>query len=390
MERLRQGKTSQSEQPGRDMLTVPSNRVLNPSMKKTGSDNSAVENTTIESDLDFLRAVEHDKSHHRHASVHDHHIHVSNHHNPQRHGSTSSQPTPQPSAKQPSVGSLGENRRQPDTDSSGSTQHRHHHHLHLHRHHDSTSRQHDETTKISNHESETIEDGVNEETEDLSPEMRRELERRHAAIEEKRVADAAAAYRQQSSTTTGGTIGRSTRTPTARSSAIQDRVKNLLDESNRTLPVKKTASGYGKYTETETVPTHIIASAQPRDVPSPTVQNTSGGISLTTSAPADIAISADQHDRPRVAGTTGAGTFPRNSKRPSAPPKPLALRTVSGTGSTARASVVSDHASAVMGDAWEEEFSKRYPSLSFDMIETEVPVSESSGAATTPLRIRDV
>lgn len=390
MERLRQGKTNQPEQPGRDMLTVPSNQVLSSSANRTDTDKSAVENTTIESDLDFLRAVEHDKSHHRHASIHDHHTHVSNHHDAQRHGSASSQPTPQPSAKHPSVGSLSENRRQPDTDSSGSTQHRHHHHLHLHRHHDSTSRQNDETIKISNHESETIEDGVIEETEDLSPEMRRELERHHAAIEEKRVADAAAAYRQRSSTSTGGTIGRPTRTPTTKSSAIQDRVKNLLDESNRTAPVKKTASGYGKYTEADAVPTHTIASAQPRDVPSRTVQNTSGGIVLTTSAPADIAISADQHDRPRIAGPTGAGTFPRNSKRPSAPPKPLALRTVSGTGTTARASAVLDHTSAVMGDGWEEEFSKRYPSLSLDTIETEVPVSESSGAGTTPLRIRDV
>ncbi|KAB8343268.1 hypothetical protein FH972_022856 [Carpinus fangiana] len=59
------------------------------------------------------------------------------------------------------------------------------------------------------------------ETEDLSPEMRRELERRRLSQEERRVADAAAAYRQQ---VNGGGPQRG-----ARASAIQDRTQKICN-----------------------------------------------------------------------------------------------------------------------------------------------------------------
>lgn len=83
-----------------------------------------------------------------------------------------------------------------------------------------------------------------DETEDLPPDVRRELERQRLSQEEKRVAEAAAQHRAKvGGQRTGSGVPN-------RASTIQKRVQSLLDEG-RQSPVqsKRTAEGYGKYTD---------------------------------------------------------------------------------------------------------------------------------------------
>ncbi|KAI5297320.1 hypothetical protein KEM55_004857, partial [Ascosphaera atra] len=92
----------------------------------------------------------------------------------------------------------------------------------------------------------------------LSPESRRDLERRRAQLEEQKVAAAAAEYRrqvaEQQATDKGGGAGGLARRFSARggskASAIQNKVQSLLRSENN-KPAPKTASGYGRYTAAE-------------------------------------------------------------------------------------------------------------------------------------------
>jgi AP2-associated kinase len=81
-----------------------------------------------------------------------------------------------------------------------------------------------------------------DEIEDVSPEMRRELEKRKLEAEEKRVATAAAEYRKRVADR-GGEGGRER----PRASSIQNKVQSLLKENER--PATKTAAGYGRFTD---------------------------------------------------------------------------------------------------------------------------------------------
>jgi AP2-associated kinase len=76
-----------------------------------------------------------------------------------------------------------------------------------------------------------------DEIEDVSPEMRRELEKRKLEAEERRVATAAAEYRKRVAER-GGEGGRES----ARASSIQNKVQSLLKENEK--PPTKTAAGY--------------------------------------------------------------------------------------------------------------------------------------------------
>ncbi|KAI5292006.1 hypothetical protein KEM52_006688 [Ascosphaera acerosa] len=94
----------------------------------------------------------------------------------------------------------------------------------------------------------------------LSPEVRREIERRRLLLEEKRVAAAAAEYRQrlnqqshpQSPHTSAGRSGRARGASGTHANAamIQNKVQSLLRNENR-RPVVRTATGYGRYTNVE-------------------------------------------------------------------------------------------------------------------------------------------
>ncbi|KAI5301431.1 hypothetical protein KEM56_001729, partial [Ascosphaera pollenicola] len=92
----------------------------------------------------------------------------------------------------------------------------------------------------------------------LSPEVRREIERRRALLEEKRVAAAAAEYRrrleqgQQAGAQDSNVANISKRFSglpggVANAQMIQNKVQSLLRNENSRPPPKKTASGYGKY-----------------------------------------------------------------------------------------------------------------------------------------------
>jgi AP2-associated kinase len=85
---------------------------------------------------------------------------------------------------------------------------------------------------------------TDEETEDIPIEVKRELERQHAAQEERRVAEAAAEYRARVAAQGTGSMA-----PPSRASTIQKRVQSLLDEGRQSPVPRKTAEGYGRYTD---------------------------------------------------------------------------------------------------------------------------------------------
>ncbi|ROV99084.1 hypothetical protein VMCG_06642 [Cytospora schulzeri] len=86
---------------------------------------------------------------------------------------------------------------------------------------------------------------------EITPEMRREIEQRQLEEEEKRVAAAQAEYRAR--VAQRGEGGKPTPPPVSGSSraiSIQSKVQSLLDENARSATnVKRTAEGYGQYTE---------------------------------------------------------------------------------------------------------------------------------------------
>ncbi|KAI7628412.1 hypothetical protein KC319_g17193 [Hortaea werneckii] len=108
--------------------------------------------------------------------------------------------------------------------------------------------------------------GIERETEELPPNMKREMERRRASAEEKRQQDASAAYRslvgspgrERSGSSGGGERGANL----SRASTIQKRVQSLLDEGRQAPAPQRTAEGYGRFT------------AQPQTQDSPSVGGT--------------------------------------------------------------------------------------------------------------------
>lgn len=209
------------------------------------------------------------------------------------------------------------------------------------------------------------------ETEELSPEVRRELERRRLSLEERRVANAGAAHR-------AGTIGRGGQN---RATGIQNRVKDLLDESGRTSPVKKTASGYGKYTSIHTPPdsapppADTFRTRRPLEPPL-----------RTASVPSSSATTQTAPARPPRPTTTA-------SNRPTAPPKPVALQTGSATPTVAAEAERPRDPMATITDPseldWHYDFSQRYPDVSLDAVEDEI-VLKTLPARTSSLKVREV
>ncbi|KAJ5246515.1 hypothetical protein N7468_001498 [Penicillium chermesinum] len=209
---------------------------------------------------------------------------------------------------------------------------------------------------------------------DISPEMRRELERRRLSQEEKRVANAAAEYRRR---VAEGELGGRAGAEGLRSRAIQSRVQTLIGETNKAA-VSRTATGYGRYTDTgnlQAKPGDVQASVTGTAVSQTTGPVYGGRNNLPTpvsrrdgaSAPAGI---------PQT--TTSSAPRPGLVPRPAAPPKPKNLRVGTGDLSQpAEASVSQDRSpsvprSAAQGEDWEADFSKRFPSLSGLEVETEI------------------
>jgi len=173
-------------------------------------------------------------------------------------------------------------------------------------------------------------ESILDETQDLPPDVRRELERRRLSQEERRIAAAAAEYKARGSA--GG----------GRASAIQRRVQSLLDEGRKSsLAVTKTAEGYGRWTEREReMGVNTVGAAGPgrgreETESADSVPRVREGLSKQAAVVPAHSISAPptQHTPPSAAATAVLQTRPPVS-RPSVPPKSLALRTGGSTTTT--------------------------------------------------------
>lgn len=234
---------------------------------------------------------------------------------------------------------------------------------------------------------------VLEETE-VPPEVRRELERRRLSQEEKRVTDAAAAYRQRMAQRGVGSRGRPPGDSNNRATSIQNKVRSLLDESGRASPTK-TAEGYGRFTHS---PDHQQQAGKLQG-PFPKVETSARPMPPRDSPTPGNPPSASQTPVTSLRQTNmTAPILERPPPRPSAPPKPHALRTGAREeqrpSSPLKPSRLAGKAlpqppndlTASEAAEWEANFNKKYPSLAgLEMVETEI-----DRGVPTNMRIRDV
>ena len=226
---------------------------------------------------------------------------------------------------------------------------------------------------------------VLEESEQTLPEVRRELERRRLSQEERRVADAAAAYKRR--VAEKGSDSNKARSEGTRAALIQNKVQALLDENGKSSPTK-TAEGYGRFTDH---PRQVDATANDKNgisVPLPKSLLQTGH---RTPVSAELPVRRNREPPPSTSSTP---SIERPFIRPSAPPKPQALRTGGrGDGPVSMvpqqprsAGRSAQHFEANNTEDWETDFSKRYPSLSgLEMVETEIDKKGSGG-----ITIKDV
>ncbi|MCJ1337853.1 hypothetical protein MMC09_003137 [Bachmanniomyces sp. S44760] len=249
---------------------------------------------------------------------------------------------------------------------------------------------------------------VVEETEPIPAEVRRELERRRLSQEEKRVTDGAAAYKQRvakgADNDREGSRGRESN----RAASIQSKVQSLLDENGKSSPTK-TAEGCGRFTnhphrnqEQFTTPLQYTnAQPVPQEAAYTSVDVKRAGpshFSKTSSKPDMPGPSARSAFVAPISAPQSSTTDRPYSPRPTAPPKPQALRTgmtgskvtgdplgqtksLGGGSRTAPSSSTipststfqNHHSNVINADDWEEKFSQRYPKLSgLELVETEI------------------
>lgn len=268
-----------------------------------------------------------------------------------------------------------------------------------------------------------------EESEEIPPEMRRELERRRLSQEEKRVADAAAAYRQRLAEG-GDDVKRRPAGLNNKAASIQSKVQSLLDESGRASPSPtKTASGYGHFTDSsgeqpvrQAQPNHPPRTAS-RQIPMQPSSDLSSQVRQIsrpiTDMPQTVARpNPSLSNRPAPLQTPPRHSAPPTEKpfsRPVGPPKPQPkpqiLRTGDRPPSPAKPpSLIAKkplpsrlqqqqslpETSSLDGadEDWETTFSKRYPDLSgLEMVETEIDGGAGSASVQgsgRETRVRDV
>ncbi|KAI0481165.1 kinase-like domain-containing protein [Xylariaceae sp. FL0804] len=182
---------------------------------------------------------------------------------------------------------------------------------------------------------------------EMSPEMRRDLEARALAEEERRVEAAAAEYKQRMAARDAG--GGSSAAPlpksiggVSRAVSIQNRVQNLLDESQRSSQqVQRTASGYGKFSDDAVAKS---GSSRPTDKALPEIPQkpTSGGGPAAGRAPPPSSSSSQQPPasssssastplprvRPNNLSSNSGGGKPIPPAKPSPAPKPMHLNSI--------------------------------------------------------------
>lgn len=211
-----------------------------------------------------------------------------------------------------------------------------------------------------------------DEIEDVSPEIRRELEKRRLEAEERRVATAAAEYRKRVAER-GGEGGRER----PRASSIQNKVQSLLKENDK--PATKTAAGYGRFTDSNNASQVKTFEGPSRaQGPNASTMPRGGAEPGSKSGAAPPLVAPPQSNYAATQGTQ------RSVQRPAAPPKPQVLRTgqtggFSGDSANDRVGVVGPDGPVGAGEAaspdedWEATFSKRYPSLSgLELVETDI------------------
>jgi AP2-associated kinase len=220
-----------------------------------------------------------------------------------------------------------------------------------------------------------------EDMDNLPPEQRRELERRRLSMEEKRVADAAAEYRKRIAHRGTGPAPKSIGGIT-RAATIQNKVRNLLDENTGTSPVKKTAEGYGRFTGSGSSQPQSPQAANPYSKPAISRKPMVPGVSTRLPGQNEL-----DYSKPRSQGIPSLATASKTGGgRPSAPPKPLHLNSIS-TGPRSEGNMNSPTHSKSLPSrpiarpdmtAQEKEdyiadFSKRFPSLSgIEMVERDI------------------
>ncbi|PGH20425.1 NAK/BIKE protein kinase [Polytolypa hystricis UAMH7299] len=231
-------------------------------------------------------------------------------------------------------------------------------------------------------------------SDDISPEMRRELERRRLSQEEKRVANAAAEYRMRLAERGEEGVGGG-RPDGPRAVAIQNKVQALLQENSK-APPPKTASGYGKYTDTSDT------ASQAKQFETPLPERPAQKVPRKPAPPQDHHDMGPARPAPTdIRPVSGAGKQPappqqqhhhqpqprpqsQGRPRPAAPPKPVKLRTGTQPDVTSSANERTPSSSFPGGprtsnpnlqDDWEANFSRRYPSLSgLELVETEIDI----------------
>lgn len=227
---------------------------------------------------------------------------------------------------------------------------------------------------LSSYEDDVLEDV---DRDDISPEMRRELERRRLSQEEKRVANAAAEYRRR--------VAEGDGSGQHRSRAILNRVQNFIGESNKPPVAPKTATGYGKYTDANALQAKPGGSnSRPSSSGTLPISRNPGpiyGAREGTMAPPDRREDASAPAGLSQSTTANAPGYPsaRPPSRPTAPPKPKNLR-VGGQDPSRAVPTSHDRSPSVAtptspgGEDWEANFSRRFPSLSGLEMETEIEV----------------
>jgi AP2-associated kinase len=172
--------------------------------------------------------------------------------------------------------------------------------------------------------------------EELSPEKRRELEAQALAEEERRVEAAAAEYRQRVAARDAGSSAAALPKSiggVSRAVSIQNRVQNLLNESQKPPAAPKTAEGYGRFTDAATA-ANRAEKALPEIPRKPVGMNTgrsSAGPGPAAAPPARPGTgSSDMLHKvrsvPSVETMVSRSTPP--SSKPSAPPKPTHLNSI--------------------------------------------------------------
>ena len=216
------------------------------------------------------------------------------------------------------------------------------------------------------------------ETEGIGAEVRRELERQALAQEERRVEAAAADYRRRfADRALEHQPGRATTTTTttpgwSKATSIQDTIRSILgdqpppgsDDMSSVLGTPDLVSSGTAYSGSH----HLLRSSSSAKSTTHSPVPSDGGLTRGTAPHDDVSSSS----------AASKSTRPSTS-RPRAPPKPDQLRSDAARAPhRARPDPGGPIAMAASSEGWETDFHQRYPSLSkLEMIETDIQPSSS-------------